>query len=65
MCHDINNAHEHKRTFKQTPVRFNMDANKYIQINTTIDLVRRLQIRRRRQTMSGTLKNDKTGTFCE
>jgi len=33
--------------------------------NTTIDLVRRLQIERRRITMSGTLKNDKTGTVCE
>jgi len=31
-------------------------------INTTIYLVRRLQIERRRITMSGTLKNDKTGT---
>jgi len=31
-----------------------------IQYNTTSDLVRRLQIERRRITMSGTLKNDKT-----
>jgi len=30
--------------------------------NTAIDLVRRLQIERRRITLSGTLKNDKTGT---
>jgi len=33
--------------------------------NTTIDLVRRLQIEQRRITMSGTLKNDKTGTVGE
>jgi len=33
--------------------------------NTTIDLVRRLQIERRRITISDTLKNDKTGTICE
>jgi len=29
---------------------------------TTIDLVRRLQIEQRRITMSGTLKENKTGT---
>jgi len=33
--------------------------------NTPIDLVRRLQIERRRITMSDTLKNDKTGTVSE
>jgi len=39
-----------------------------INTNTTIDLVHRVQIERRRITMSGTLKNDKndkTGTVCE
>jgi len=33
--------------------------------NTTIDLVRHLQIERRRTTMLGTLKNDKNGKVCE
>jgi len=44
-----------------------LDCNNFTNTitNTRIDLVRRLQIERRHITMSGTLKNHKTGTVWE